>query len=106
MKASDCVYLRSAVKIEPLANRWPAWPHLISPAQHALNIAFRHIPNLKSFVTTPTVHIAAAEDPSLFGGPFVSLRECDVPDVRRLLQQTEKASAHLIAFAHALREFD
>jgi hypothetical protein len=41
-------FLRADTKIQPLFCRWPAWPHLIAPAQAAMNIAFRYLPSLPS----------------------------------------------------------
>ena len=64
---SDQAFLKPDVKIELLACRWFAWPHLIAPVPHALNIAFRHLPLMQSFVANPQVHVAAASDPKAFG---------------------------------------
>ena len=58
--------------------RWFAWPHLIAPVQHAMNIAFRHLPLMQSFVATPQVHIAASKEfpkKDMLGGPFLDLPE-------------------------------
>jgi hypothetical protein len=65
--------------MELLAGRWFAWAHLISPAQHAMNIAFRHLPIMNSFVSAPQVHVAAAKDPKLIGAPFLHLPANAVP---------------------------
>ena len=100
------VFLRAGTKIEPLVCRWPAWPHLISPAQHAMNLAFRQLPNLQSFIANPSVHLRAARDPAMLGGPFVSLEGTDIPQVRALLKRTQESCSHLLRFAEELREFD
>jgi L-ascorbate metabolism protein UlaG (beta-lactamase superfamily) len=102
----DQVFLKPDVKIELLASRWFAWPHLISPVQHAMNIAFRHLPLMQSFISTPQVHIAAVKDPSMFGGPFVDLPESAVPEIRTLLQVTTTQCEKLIAFARDFKTFD
>jgi L-ascorbate metabolism protein UlaG (beta-lactamase superfamily) len=102
----DQVFLKPDVKMELLACRWFAWPHLISPAQHAMNVAFRHLPLMQSFVATPQVHVAAAKDPALLGGPFLDLPESAVPEIRALIQQTTAQCANLIAFARDLKAFD
>ena len=104
--ASDQVFLRSNVKMELLVCRWFAWAHLISPVQHAMNIAFGHLPIMKSFVSAPQVHLAAAKDPKLIGAPFVHLPASAVPMVRELIDQTMTACQDLIAFARSLRAFD
>src|SRR6478609_6142852 len=89
-----------------LAGRWFAWPHLISPVQHAMNIAFRHLPMMQSFVATPQVHIAASKDPSLVGGLFLDLPESAVPEIKTLIQQTTTQFASLIGFARDFKAFD
>jgi L-ascorbate metabolism protein UlaG (beta-lactamase superfamily) len=100
------VYLRPEVKIEPLACGWYAWTHLMSPAQRAMNIVFRHIPLLKSFIQTPAVHISASQDPTLFGGPFVDLPIEMVPDVSSLLEETYSRCGRLIELAREIKELD
>src|SRR5688500_3289855 len=81
------VYLRANVKVEPLACGWYAWTHLVSPAQRAMNVAFRQLPLLQSFVQNPAVHLAAANDSSLFGGPFVQLTREQLPEVKALIER-------------------
>jgi L-ascorbate metabolism protein UlaG (beta-lactamase superfamily) len=100
------VFLRSDVRIEPLLMRWYAWPHLISPAQHAMNIAFRHLPIMQSFIRNPSVHVAATRDPKLLGGPFITLPASDAPRVADLVKDTERRCASLIEFAKQFKAFD
>ena len=102
----DHVYLRPDVKMEFLACRWLAWGHLIAPVQHAMNIAFRHLPLMQSFIANPRTHIAAASDPKLYGGPFLDLPESAVPEVAKLASDTKDRCAELIRFAHDLKDFD
>jgi L-ascorbate metabolism protein UlaG (beta-lactamase superfamily) len=102
----DQVFLKPDVKIELLAGRWFVWSHLISPVQHAMNIAFRHLPLMQSFVATPQVHVAASQDPNLLGGPFMDLPESAVPEIKSLIQQTTMQFAKLIIFARDLKSFD
>src|SRR5689334_3129707 len=99
-------YLKPNVKVEPLVCGWHAWIHLISPAQHAMNVAFRHLPLLQSFLKNPAVHAAAATDRSLFGGPFVCLPPDRAPEVQQLLKETEIRCAKLLTFARDLKQFD
>lgn len=100
------VFLRRDTKIEPLIAGWYAWTHLMAPAQLALNIAYRYMPLLQSFVQTPSVHIAATKDPALFGGPFVHLRQDQVPMARQLLNNTATACAQLLQLAKDIRALD
>lgn len=94
------------VKIEPLVDRWYAWTHLLCPVQQALNLTFRYLPIARSFVANPAVHIAAAEDPTMFGGPFLSLPLSAVDAVRRYVAQTEVDRAEALSLAQALRDFE
>jgi L-ascorbate metabolism protein UlaG (beta-lactamase superfamily) len=104
--ADEPLYLRPTTKLEPLICRWPASPHLIAPATRAMNIAYRYLANLRSFVANPGVHIAAARDPALLGGPFVDLPAADVPRVRALMALTLKRTQGLLKFAEDLRNWD
>lgn len=101
---SNLVTLKSDVVIEPLVERWYAWSHLISPATAALNVPYRHLTLLESFVSAPDIHAAACQNPSLRGGPFVDLPIGVVDEVRVLIDQTKKNQAHQIAFGEALKE--
>ena len=83
--ATEGVYLRPGVKIEPLVCGWPAWGHLLSPLTYALNLVNRHIPLLESFIANPAVHQSACLDPSMYGGFFVELSASDAPLVRERL---------------------
>ncbi|KNE75164.1 putative beta-lactamase (plasmid) [Candidatus Burkholderia crenata] len=106
MQENDEVYLRSHTKIEPLIMRWYAWSHLISPAQHAMNMAFRHVPMLKSFLAAPTVHEAVSNNPEMLGGPYLELKKSDVAAVKALWQQTQQRGEKMIQFAEALLKLD
>ncbi len=96
------LYLRSETKIEPLTCGWYAWGHLIPPVQHALNLAFRQLPLLKSFVSNPSVHVAAAADPSLLGAAFVQLPNSDVPKIAQSVADVSDRCGHLLRFAESL----
>jgi L-ascorbate metabolism protein UlaG (beta-lactamase superfamily) len=99
-------WLRPDVKIQPLVDRWPAWPHLLAPAQQALNLAFRYVPALESFVAAPDVHVAASRDPDMYGGPFVDLPAPFVDSVKSYLAEIEISRAEALAFARQFRAFD
>lgn len=104
--AVDQVYLASDTKLEPLVFRWYAWSHLVSPVQLALNLAFRHLPMLKSFIANPSVHEAASKNPKMIGGSFMELKQCDVAAVRMLLQDILQRGASLLDFANDLIKLD
>jgi L-ascorbate metabolism protein UlaG (beta-lactamase superfamily) len=98
--------LDPSVKIEPLVDRWYAWPHLLAPAQQALNLAYRYLPAAKSFVAAPSVHIAAAQNPEMFGGPFLDLPEAAVSQVRAYVAEVESRRSVALRFADQLRAFN
>lgn len=102
----DSIFLKPHVKMELLLGRWLAWPHLISPAQHAMNICFRHLPIMQSFVSNPQAHLAASKDRKLFGGPFMDLPKSALPEISRLIHETLAQCADLIAFANDFKSFD
>lgn len=99
-------FLRSEAKMELLAYRWYAWPHLVSPVQHAMNVAFRHIPLLESFLENPAMHAQACADPAMLGGPFVDLPEERAAAVRKLLRETKVRGEKSIRLAKAWREIN
>lgn len=104
--ATDRVFLQPEIKLELLAFRWYAWPHLIPPLQHAMNLAYRHLPLLRSFLANPTVHIKAAADPALLGGPFVDLPMSEIKTAQAMLDDISTRGAPLLALAHEYKEFD
>lgn len=103
--SDEVMFLRPEVKIEPLVGRWHAWPHLVSPAQLALHVAYRLLPLLRSFVASPGAHVAASADPKMYGGPFVSLRADDVGAAQTLIGELERDAERLIALAGDIRAF-
>ena len=105
-QSDSVVYLRPETKIEPLVCRWYAWPYLIAPAQHAMNVAFRHVPLLQSFAANPAVHLAATQDPGLFGGPFVALEAQDLEGAKALSGEMSRICERSLQFARDLKEFD
>jgi L-ascorbate metabolism protein UlaG (beta-lactamase superfamily) len=106
LELTDPVFLASDTKIEPLVFRWYAWSHLVSPMQHALNLAFRQLPMLKSFIANPGVHEAASKNPKMLGGSFLELKQSDVTSVRTLLQDITQRGAGLLGFAEDLLKLD
>jgi L-ascorbate metabolism protein UlaG (beta-lactamase superfamily) len=100
------LYLKPSVKIEPLICGWLVWPHLLAPVQSALNMSFRYLPLLRSFVSNHQVHLAATRDPTLFGGPFVHLSSKDVPAVKDLIGRIVRIYGRLLELANDLKAFD
>lgn len=105
MDLNTDVYLKPETKLEPLVGGWYAWPHLVAPVQFALNLHSRLLPLLNSFVSNPDAHLAASEDPSMFGGPFVSLTADEVAKAQDLIERTQNDCEKALVFAEDLKEF-
>jgi L-ascorbate metabolism protein UlaG (beta-lactamase superfamily) len=104
-KEKSC-YLRSDTKLELLAFRWYAWPHLVAPLQHAMNMAFRHVPLLESYLANPQIHAVTVQDPSMLGAPFVDIPPPQSSQARELLLDTTRRGARLIEVAQAFKELN
>lgn len=102
--AGTPLYLRPDVVVEPLVDRWYAWPHLVAPATAALNAKHRHLRILESYLAAPDIHEAAARDPALRGGPFVDLPTRDLDGIARLRDDTRRRRADQLAFADAIHD--
>ena len=95
--------LKSDVVVEPLISRWYAWAHMIGPATACLNLAYRYLPLMDSFISSPSAHAAACQDPKMRGGPFMNLPVSQVDDVKALITAT-KQQGEMIEFGMGLRE--
>ena len=71
------------VIVEPLVDRFVAWPHTVAPVQASMNLAFLHVPLLESYLQNPQVHVAASSNPALRGGYFVNIAEERSDEVAR-----------------------
>lgn len=98
------VTLKPNVIIEPLVARWHAWPHLISPATSALNIPFRLIKQMESYVESIDLHEMACNSPELRGGPFLNINRARVNDIQQLINSTKENLNEQIAFGHAIKD--
>ena len=101
---NEKVYLKANVVAEPLIARWYAWTHLISPATAAMNVVGRHLSIMSSYVQAPHVHAAAAKNPDLLGGPFMSYDRPRVAEVRALIAETKRRQAPLLDLAKAIKD--
>ena len=101
----DCghYFLRPDVVVEPLISRWYASPHMVSPATACLNITYRYLPLMESFVSAPSAHVAACNDPKLRGGPFVDLPAFRVQEIAELISESKQELAEMIQFGSDLR---
>jgi L-ascorbate metabolism protein UlaG (beta-lactamase superfamily) len=97
-------YLKPNVKLEPLFNQWYAWPHLIPPATAAMNTVNSHLKIMKSYVSTPELHVAAVRNPAMRGGPFMNHPANRVKEVKALMERTLQERAPLITLAGAIKQ--
>jgi len=99
------LFVRPNLVVEPLFNRWYAWPYLISPVSSALYVANHHLKIMQSFTSAPQVHVKALQDRKLIGGPFIDYPASRAKEVRALMDETVKDNAQALAFAKAVRAY-
>ncbi|MFD0690814.1 MBL fold metallo-hydrolase [Actinomadura fibrosa] len=102
--AEEQLFLKSKVIVEPLVDRFFAWPHTIAPVQSAMNLAFLQVPLLESYLQSPQVHVTASGNPELRGGYFINIPEERAGEVRDLLAEIKRERAHILRFAEAIAE--
>jgi L-ascorbate metabolism protein UlaG (beta-lactamase superfamily) len=100
--ADEALFLKSKVIVEPLLDRFIAWPYTVAPVQSAMNLAFLQVPLLESYLQAPKVHVAASNNPDLRGGYFINIAEERADEVRDLLAEIKRDRAHLLRFAEAV----
>lgn len=101
--ASEKVYLKQNVKVEPLFNQWYAWSCLVAPATAAMYVANSHLKIMRSFAASPQIHVSALKNPAMRGGPFINYGESRAGDIKALIEQTAQKSAPLLEFARAVQ---
>ncbi|WP_086770659.1 MBL fold metallo-hydrolase [Streptomyces bobili] len=102
--ADESLFLRSKVIVEPLLDRFFAWPYTMAPVQSAMNLAFLQVPLLESYLQSPQVHVAASNNPDLRGGYFINIAEERADEVRDLLAGIKRDRAAILRFAEAIAE--
>ncbi|CAM5422301.1 MBL fold metallo-hydrolase [Streptomyces avidinii] len=100
--SDELLYLKSKVIIEPLVDRFFAWPYTVAPVQAAMNLAFLQLPLLESYLQSPQVHVAASNNPELRGGYFINIPEERADEVRELVESIKKERAPMLRFAEAI----
>lgn len=104
MTTNQSLYLRQNVQLEPFIDHWYAWAHLIAPATAARNITERHMKIMNSYLSNPQIHINAAKNPKMMGGPFIALGLDRLEEVRALRDRTMAERAHLFELSAAIAE--
>lgn len=100
------LFLRSNCAVEPLIDRWYAWPHLVPPATAARNLTERHLRIMDSYLSDPEAHAEAARNPALAGGPFVRYATDRSAEIAALRESTWKEQARLIELSGAIAELE
>ena len=59
--------------VEPLIDKWIAWPHNFSPILYGLHLLNYQKEVLASYLRNPSVHVKSCRNPKLLGGPFVDI---------------------------------
>jgi L-ascorbate metabolism protein UlaG (beta-lactamase superfamily) len=100
------VYLRPNVQLEPLIDRWYAWPSLIPPATAARTMTERHFEIMDSYISAPQAHAQAVKNPNLVGGPFIDYDGKRADDIRALRDETKRMRSHMVELSVALADLD
>jgi L-ascorbate metabolism protein UlaG (beta-lactamase superfamily) len=100
------LFLRSNCVVEPLIDRWYAWPHLIAPATAARNLTERHLRIMDSYLSDPEAHAEAARNPALTGGPFMRYETDRSQEIAALRETTCRERAPLVELSGAIAELE
>jgi L-ascorbate metabolism protein UlaG (beta-lactamase superfamily) len=103
---STPLYLKPNIQLEPLIDRWYAWPYLIPPATAARCITERHFEIMESYIHAPRVHAQAVKNPNLIGGPFIDYDGRRVDEIRALLDETRRTRSRMIDLSAAISKVD
>lgn len=103
---NELLFLKPNVQVEPLFDRWYAWPHLIPPATAARNLSERHLKIMDSYISAPQLHASAVKNPKMLGGPFIDYREQRVPEIAALRAATVRSRPHLLELSSAIADLD
>ena len=106
MVAQDKFYLRQNIQVEPLVDRWYAWPHLIPPATAARNMTGRHSRIMDSYISSPQLHANAVKNPKMLGGPFIDYAGQRVDEIRELRRKTQEERKQLMELSNAITALD
>ncbi|HEY6187188.1 MAG TPA: MBL fold metallo-hydrolase [Pyrinomonadaceae bacterium] len=105
MSQKPLYHLAHSSVVEPLVNKWAAWPHVLAPVASSLHLQNYQIKLLESFLQDPEMHIEACRSPKLRSGPFVALGRERVDEVSRFLADTRKLMSGNLELAKSLVEF-
>lgn len=93
--------LRSEVIVEPLVERWHAWPYLLSPLSLGFWATGRLFPMLEQYLADPEAGHRAALAPSALGAWLPRVEPARAPELARLLDRMRSRWAAPLALANA-----
>ena len=105
MEKEPMYRLADTTVVEPLVNQWSAWAHLVPPVAAGLHLVNYQIKTLQSYLENPEMHLQAARNPNLVGGPFVDIPSHRLEEVRELLDATKRRQARSIEFGESITGF-
>lgn len=97
--------LADSCVVEPLVNSWFAWSYVLSPLTSSLHLLNYQLKAMEEYLENPDLHVQAARDPALIGGPYLDIPVARAGEVRALLESTKLNQRHNLALAEAATEF-
>lgn len=104
MSDKDEYLLGQSTVVEPLINNWAVWSDLISPAPYSMHLVHYQMKTLSSYLANPEIHLKACRNPKFTGGPFVDVPIERAPEIKQLLELTEREQSTNIEFARAITD--
>ena len=104
MSDTDEYLLGRSTTVEPLINNWAVWSDVISPAPYSMHLVHYQIKTLSSYLANPEIHLKACRNPKFTGGPFVDVPVERAPEIKQLLETTEREQTANIEFAKAITD--
>lgn len=98
-------HLADHTVVEPLIDKWIAWPHNFSPVLYGLHLLNYQREILVSYLKNPGFHVKSSRNPKLLGGPFVDVPEKRADEIQGLLTAIEQDHADLLGMARDLTAF-
>jgi L-ascorbate metabolism protein UlaG (beta-lactamase superfamily) len=100
-------YLREDVYIDPLVNKWYAWPNLIAPVTYSMYMTKTHRRLMTSFVNNYELHILANQNKSMAGGgEFVDCTAEQLEDIKALIARFDTEHGVYRELSDAIKQLD
>ncbi len=105
MSDQQLYHLAEHVIVEPLIDKWIAWPHNFSPVLYGLHLLNYQKEVLASYIKNPGFHVKSCRNPKLLGGPFVDVPQERVTEIEDLLAGIEQDHTDLLKLGRDLIDF-